>query len=85
MSKAAKRRAEVDRRLAESRSKLRRRVAEVGDEVEREAERARMIKDGFVAVLGVVGLLVSFKRLNRGRKRKKVAEKSAGGEREKKA
>lgn len=75
MSKAA----QSEKALEERRQKVRRRVAEIGEAVDQEVARAQTVRDAFVAVLGVAGLLVAAKGVSRA-----LSGKRAGGRRKKK-
>ncbi len=67
----------AERRLAESRRRLQNRLGEIGTAVDREVETAQAVRDGFVAILGVAGLLLAVRQLSKaaGRKRKKRGKK----------
>ncbi len=67
----------AETRLAESRRRLQSRLGDIGTAVDREVETAQAVRDGFVAILGVAGLLLTARQVSKavGRKRKKKRAK----------
>ena len=68
---------EAEARLAESRRRLQSRFEEIGDAVDREVETAQAIRDGFVAVLGVAGVLLTARQVAKSVSRKRKRRKSS--------
>ncbi len=66
-----------EQRLAQSRQRLQNRLGEISTAVDREVEMAQSVRDGFVAVLGVAGLLLTARQVSKSisRKRKKRGKK----------
>jgi hypothetical protein len=61
----------VQEQLAESRRRVKERVEQIGEAVDREVETARSVRDGFVAVLGVAAVLLAARRATKVLRRKK--------------
>ena len=70
-----------EKRLAQSRERLQNRLGEIGTAVDREVEMAQSVRDGFVAILGVAGLLLTARQVSKAmsRKRKKRGKKKRKG------
>ena len=68
-------------RLAQSRLRLQNRLGEIGTAVDREVETAQTVRDGFVAILGVAGLLLTARQVSKAmsRRRKKRGRKKRKG------